>query len=248
MKGTHALLERARAHGGAGDEERSRPVAGVVTSRGKHPSGRAVVGGLLVAIAAVGAFVLATPKPRAAIAYVVATHTVEPGTQLSAGDLTTVAIDLPPGQAAIAFTQPSTLVGATSLGPLAPGQLVQGPAVARHPLSPFEVSLSVDSDRALDGRLVAGEHVAVLATFGSGPDSVTLTVASAALVERLSKPTGLAVGTKDVVTLGLEAETDLEAVVHAALAGELTLVRTDSATAGLVYRPAPVEDALGETP
>jgi hypothetical protein len=220
----------------------------VVRSRGKHPSGRAVVGGLLVAIAALGAFVLATPKPRAAVEYVVATHAVEPGTQLRAADLTTVAIDLPPGQAAIAFTQPSALVGATSLGPLADGQLVQGPAVAWHPLSPFEVSLSVDSDRALDGRLLAGEHVAVLVTYGSGPDSMTLTVASTALVERLSKPTGLAVGTKDVVTLGLEAEADVDAVVHAARAGELTLVRTDSATPGLAYRPAPVEDALEATP
>ena len=32
-----------------------------------------------MAIAAVGAFVLATPTPRAAIRYVVAAHSVEPG-------------------------------------------------------------------------------------------------------------------------------------------------------------------------
>jgi hypothetical protein len=248
MKSTNALLERARAHGGDRDATRSRRVAGVVASRGRRPSGRALVGGLLVAIAAVGAFVLATPTPHAAIRYVVAAHSVEPGTRLTTADLTTVPVDLPPEQAALAFTEPSTLVGATSLGPLASGQLVQGPALARGPLSPFEVSLSVDSDRALDGHLESGEHVAVLATYGSGPDAVTLTVASTALVERLSKPTGLAVGTKDVVTLGLQAEADVDAVVHAARAGELTLVRTDSATLGLAYRPTVVPDALEAAP
>ena len=248
MKSTHALLERARAHGGDRDESRARQVAGVVGSRGRRPSGRAVVGGLLVAIAAVGAFVVATPQPHAAIRYVVAAHSVEPGTRLTTADLTTVPVDLPAEQAALAFTEPSTLVGATSLGPLASGQLVQAPALARAPLSPFEVSLSIDADRALDGRLVSGEHVAVLATYGSGPDAVTLTVASTALVERLSRPTGLAVGTKDVVTLGLEAEADVDAVVHAARAGELTLVRTDSATPGLSYQPTLVADPLEAAP
>ena len=118
------------------------------------------------------------PTPHAAIRYVVAAHSVEPGTRLTTADLTTVPVDLPPEQAALAFTEPSTLVGTTSLGPLGAGQLVQAPALARGPLSPFEVSLSVDSDRALDGHLVSGEHVAVLATYGSGPDAVTLTVAS----------------------------------------------------------------------
>ena len=248
MKSTHALLERARAQGGDREESRGKQVAGVVASRGRRPSGRAVVGGLLVAIAAVGAFVLATPPPPAAIRYVVAAHAVDPGTRLSTADLTTVSVDLPPEQAALAFTEPSTLVGATSLGPLARGQLVQAPALARAPLSPFEVSLSIDADRALDGHLASGEHVAVLATYGSGPEAVTLTVASTALVERLSRPTGLAVGTKDVVTLGLQAEADVDAVVHAARAGELTLVRTDSATPGLAYQPALLADPLEATP
>ena len=114
---------------------------------------------------------------------------------------------------------------------------MQAGGVAAASPSPFEVSLALDGDRALDSRLASGEHVAVLATYGSGPDAETLTVASSALVERISKPTGLAVGTADIVTLGLPAEADVQAVVHAARAGELTLVRTDAATAGASYRP-----------
>ncbi len=39
------------------------------------------------------------------------------------------------------------------------------------------------------------------------------------------------------MTLGLPVEADMQAVVHAARAGELTLVRTDSATSGAVYQP-----------
>ena len=114
-------------------------------------------------------------------------------------------------------------------------------------MSPFEVSLSVDSDRALDGHLESGEQVGCSATYGSGPDAVTLTVASTA-VERLSKPTGLAVGTKDVVTLGLQAEADVDAVVHAARARRAHPGSHRLATLGLAYQPPVVPDALEAAP
>ena len=242
MKGTHALLERARATDR--DDGGSTAVAGTVGRRNAGVPGRAAIGGLLVALAAVGAFVLAMPKHATPPGYVVTTHEVAPGARLDGGDLTTVPIDLPPDVAAAAFTDASALAGTIALAPIGPGELVQAGAVGRSPLTPFEVSLSLDGDRALDGRLVAGERVAVMATYGTGPDAVTLTVASSALVERISKPTGLAAGTADVVTLGLPIEADMQAVVHAARAGELTLVRTESATSGLVYQPPIVADPL----
>jgi hypothetical protein len=238
MMGTHALLQRARAGKRDRDDAPSSRTAGVVGQRTARPPTRAVVGGLLVAVAAVGAFVLATPADGPSAEYVIAAHALDPGARIEADDLTVAAVDLPPDLATLAFTDASALIGAVSLGPVAAGQLVQEGDVGRAPLSPFEVSLALEGDRALDGRLVPGELVAVLATYGSGADAETLTVASTALVERVSKPTGLAVGTADVVTLGLPVESDAQAVVHAARAGELTLVRTDSATAGASYQPA----------
>ncbi len=248
MKG-NALLERARASGRGGDGGSGRgqpaPTAGVVRQPGARPPGRAVIGGLLVAIAAVGAFVLATPDESPALEYVVADHAVAPGTRLQPSDLTTIAADLPPELARLAFTDASGLDGAVALGPLTRGQLVQRGAVAQAPLASFEVSLSLDADRALDGHLGPGERVAVLATYGSGPDAVTITIASDALVERVSQPTGLAVGTAELVTLGLGAELDVQAVVHAARSGELTLVRAESATNGLTYQ-APTAVDLSE--
>ena len=237
MKGTNALLERAQAERRDRDDQRSPRTAGVVGQRRGRPPARALVGGLLVALAAVGGFVLATPSDGPVTEYVVVAHAIEPGERIEAGDLALSAIDLPPEIADLAFADPRTLIGAVSLGPMAAGQLMQTGGVAEARLSPFEVSLALEGDRALDGRLAAGEHVAVLATYGSGPEAETLTVASSALVERISKPTGLAVGSADVVTLGLAAETDAQAVVHAARAGELTLVRSDVATAGATYQP-----------
>ena len=237
MRSTHALIERARAGKHDRDDARPPQTAGAVGQRSRRPPTRAVVGGLLVALAAVGAFVLGTPGDPALTEYVVAAHAIDPGARFDPSDLRTTALDLPPDLAALAYTDAETLAGRISLGPIAAGQLVQAGGVAAASSSPFEVSLALEGDRALDSRLASGEHVAVLATYGSGPDAETLTMASSALVERISKPTGLAVGTADVVTLGLQAEADAQAVVHAARAGELTLVRTDAATAGASYRP-----------
>jgi hypothetical protein len=176
---------------------------------------------------------------------VVTARAIDPGAVLTADDLTTAPLDLPPGLAAHAFTEPHDLVGSIARSPLAPGELVQRGGVGTAHAAMFEVSLSLEGDRALDGRLGAGEQVAVLGTYGTGPDAVTLSVAPTAVVERVSKPTGLAVGTAITVTIGLAREADMQAVVHAARAGEVTLVRTDSATAGLAYQP-PVASPLAE--
>jgi len=248
MKSTNALLERARAGRSAHEDARARPTAGVVGTRSGRLPARAIVGGLLVAVAGVGAFVLAAPSDHSRAEYVVASRAIDPGERIEASDLTVAAIELPPELATHAFTDASALVGTVVLGPMTPGELIQAGAIANAALSPFEVAVSLDGDRALDGRLTPGEHVAVLATYGSGPDAETLTVASSALIERVSKPTGLAVGTADIVTLGLPAEADAQAVVHAARAGELTLVRTDAATPGASYQPPLVVATVVDAP
>ncbi|HMK10308.1 MAG TPA: SAF domain-containing protein [Acidimicrobiales bacterium] len=246
MKGTNAVLERARA--AERDDASSRTTAGKVGRHRQGPPGRAVVGGLLIAVAAVGAFVVATPKGRPSSPYVIAARAIDPGAAITTSDLTTAQLDLPRELADHAFTQSQDLVGSIARSPLAPGELVQRGAVGTTRAAAFEVSLSLDADRALDGRAAPGERVAVLATYGTGADAVTLTVAPSALVERVSKPSGLAVGTAIVVTLGLSEEVDTQAVVHAARAGQLTLVRTDSATPDLTYQPPVAEPAAESAP
>ena len=124
-------------------------------------------------------------------------------------------------------------------------QRAQAGGVAAASSSPFEVLLVFDGDRALDTLVcVRRARGGRSPRTGAAPTAETLTVAYTALVERISKPTGLAVGTADVVTLGLQAEADAEAVVHARVVPESHLVRTDAATAGASYRP-PLSVARG---
>jgi hypothetical protein len=124
---------------------------------------------------------------------------------------------------------------------------LQSGAVGARALAPFEVAVSVEGDRSLDGQPRPGERVAVLATYGTGPDAATFTVVGEALVERVTRPSGLAVGTTDVVTVGLATETEAQAVVHAARAAELTFVRTEAAVAGSAY-VAPLSPMDGGDP
>ncbi len=59
------------------------------------PSGRAVVGGFLVALAAIGVFAAYTSATAEPVTeYVVAARDLTPGEQLTSGDVELVAIDL----------------------------------------------------------------------------------------------------------------------------------------------------------
>src|SRR4051812_27472897 len=145
-----------------------------VRRRPALPSGRAVVGGFLVAAAVVGVVGVGsggggTPSDR----YAVVRADVDAGEVLRAGDLDLVPLDLPDAQRAVSYTDLSVLEGATALAPLAAGQLVQSSDVAKPPGGPglASVSLPVDPARALDGELRRGDRVDVIATSkgGGGP-------------------------------------------------------------------------------
>jgi hypothetical protein len=250
MRTGHALLERGRGDAATPDEARPGATAGVVGRRSRHLTGRAIVGGLLVALAGLGAFVIARPDVGPEQRYVVSAHAIEPGARIGPGDLELIAVDLPELLSGAAFTAPDQLIDRVALAPLAAGELVQSGAVGVRALAPFEVAVSVEGDRALDGELRPGERVAVLATYGSGPDAATFTVVGTAVVERVTRPSGLAVGTTDVVTVGLATEAETQAVVHAARAAELTFVRTDAAEMGSAYFaptwPATAADPLAD--
>src|SRR4051812_20047222 len=92
---------RAEANGAiTTPEPQPRPMV----RRRSLPSGRAVTGGLLIALAALGAFVAARgtsagPSHR----YVVAAHDIVAGTTLEADDLRSEPVDLPEGLAGRAF-------------------------------------------------------------------------------------------------------------------------------------------------
>lgn len=154
-----------------------------IRPRRSLPGGRAVVGAFLVVVAAVGtfgAYLTATAGPSTS--YVVATRGFELGHLITEEDLVAagagfrlVAMDLPEELAARAFTgAPSAahpLLGQVVVAPIAPGDLALASQFADVTAAGDGVALSfsLPVDRALAGRLEAGERVDLVATFaGAG--------------------------------------------------------------------------------
>jgi len=205
------------------------------------PGGRAVVGGLLVGLSAVGLFAAylgATGDGTAA--YVVAAADLAVGHRITAADLAQARLELPPAQARLAHRQVRPLVGAVVLGPVGRGEVVQRGAVRVGAPGPGEggddqeLSFALDASRALGGRLRPGELVDVLATYGSGPEAYTVVVARAVRVADVSGAAGgLAGGDGPLfVTLALPASAASVAVAHAVDTAAVTLARTSAGSDG----------------
>ncbi|MDQ3575127.1 MAG: SAF domain-containing protein [Actinomycetota bacterium] len=213
------------------------------------PGGRAVVGGFLIAAAAVGIFAAytgATADNRQG--FLVARRDLPIGHRIQTADLGPLPMDLPPDVRARASREPSRLVGSVVIGPVAKGELVQASDVAPGSAAGdlgLQVSFPIESARALDGGLEIGELVDVVATYDAAGTGQTLLVARGARVVNRSKPPStLGEGGQEVVTLSLPTQSDTLAVTHAANAGEITLVRMTGQPKGAAnaasYRaPAP---------
>ncbi len=140
------------------------------------PTGRALVGALLVTLATVGSFAIATTGDDGPTTeYLVVINDVDAGDQVRLADVSLAAMDLAPEVAANALPSTNGLVVATALHHLRTGQVldvrtlngaafVDGePIVAVH-----ELTIPVKRDRSPD-RLRRGDRVTLLAlNEGSG--------------------------------------------------------------------------------
>lgn len=205
--------------------------------RSSLPTGRAVVGGFLVALSALGifaAYTSATAGPTTE--FVIARRDLPIGTRLTADDLTTMPMELPDVVARdAAFAAEGPLVGATTVGPVRRGELVQAGDVVEKRSGPaeLEVSFELETSRALAGTLRPGERVDVLATFGAGADTYTVTVVrQAKVLEAGQQDGGLAGADTDVISLSVPTADEAMALTHAVNAGKVTLVRSTGATVG----------------
>ncbi len=210
------------------------------------PGGRAVVGGFLIALAAVGTFAAytgATADTRDR--FVVARQDLPIGHRITKADLGEAAMDLPPALRARVWQDPSRLVGAVVVGPVGNGELIQAADVVNGDEAGAtgpQVSFPIDSARALAGSLKVGEVVDVLATYdAAGGGQTTAVVRGARVVDRSQPDSRLGEGGKEVVTLSVVNRSDTLAVAHAANAGEVTLVRVTGqpqqpASAGSTYQ------------
>lgn len=201
-----------------------------IARRRSLPGGRAVVGGFLVAVAAVGVFAAYTSATAGpATAYLVATRDLPIGAVLAPGDVDLVPMELPDAQRSRSFDDPAVLDGATTVAPLRADELVQQSSVVETGADSGTrlVSFSVDAARALNGRIRPGEHIDILATYGE----YTQYVLGDVTVVDTSAGTDDAIGSSAAISFVVdvgnrEAE---RALTHASAAATLSVARTTGA-------------------
>jgi Flp pilus assembly protein CpaB len=213
-------------NGGVTTEPRGAPARRTVPRPPGLPGSRAIVGGLLVALAGVGTLTAwqkagGTPDH----AYAVAARQLLPGEPITADAVRFQPIDLPGGVAAVAFDDAAALEGRVTVAPVGEGELLQlGSVSDQGPPEPAaEVSLALDRWRAVDGRVRAGDTVDVYATGDGGTRAVGVGVRVISVTDGGGSFSG---GTELTVTLAVPEADQRVAVVEAAAGGDVTLVRT----------------------
>jgi Flp pilus assembly protein CpaB len=244
---TEPMVMTRPTDGGAATDVREPRPRRVVTRAPGVPGSRAVVGGLLVALAGVGTFVSwqqASGTPEHA--YAVADRTLQPGEPVTADAVRFERIDLPADVAGAAFVTPADLEGRVLVAPVGEGELLQQGALSDQgqPDPAAEVSVALARDLAVDGRLRTGDLVDVYATH----DEDTSAVAEGVRVISVTEGSGsFADGSELTVTLALASAEQRIPVIHAARAGQITLVRTTHVARGAAPSTSS-DDAPAGTP
>ena len=208
------------------------PSERTVRQRRGLPGSRAVVGGLLVAVAAVGLFAASSSSGRGPThSYVVARHELPAGTRLQASDLALVPLELAPTLRARAFATAQPLLGATLNAPLGPGELVQASAVVARKGDTASRELSFTLERgAVGSGIKQGERADLLATYGTGNDASTVVVVRQALIVAIERARSTSGDTGPAtVTVAVDDPADAIALGHAIQLGKITLVRATGA-------------------
>lgn len=205
------------------------------------PSGRAVVGGLLMAIAAVGTFLAyANATADDTIDVLIAARSLRVGDTITNADVVLVPVELP-GEVRGLFGEPEAAVGRQVVAAVDEGEFLQ----ASDTVTPvdgeerLEVAVSLPGNRAVSG-LAPGERVDIFSTWSS--DVTELIAVDARVLEFSGDSSVLLSGSEHVVVrLALADFTQVEAIVHAQAAGDITMIRSTIGTevedVGREYRP-----------
>jgi Flp pilus assembly protein CpaB len=220
-----------------------------ITRRRALPGGRAVLGGVLMAVAVVGVFVAyeqAGDEPSDSI--VVAARAIRLGEVLEASDLRTVHGELPGGGPG--FADISALVGHIALGPIGEGEIVQpGSITDEGTVDPVhEVAITLPGRQVAVGRLKPGERVDVFVTYDDRTSSV---VRGAQVVQIEAEDAASLTSDREIsLVVAVPSDETVAAVVHALRTGDVTVVRSTFADASsgdpLLYEGTP-DDAPDES-
>ena len=194
------------------------------------PSGRALFGGFLVAAAALVVFaaVLAGSGTGSSRDFVVASRSLQAGSMIEPGDLSTKSMRLPSSAAASAFGDPSRVVGRTLAVPISPGEILEG-SMLTATAGPQVRPVTIPVDPASLGSLTAGQPVDVLEADGtSGSATVNVILRGATLLSASRGSSGLLSNpSSGVVTIGVGSLDEVESVIAASHSGTLTLVAAE---------------------
>ena len=154
----------------------------------------------------------------------VAAHDVPAGTVLTIDDLAANEIEVPDAQLDLLVTDPALLAGRPVVRALKGGELIAASDSTDPASAPQRsaVTVRLEPERALAGAVRAGEHIAVVATFGDCSE----VIAPLATIIDVTGPSSELGGQAVMVTLELASDTETVAVVNDSDAGQLTLIRS----------------------
>ncbi len=190
--------------------------ARTLRQRTRLPSGRAIAGGLLVALSGLGlatAHDAATAEPTTQ--FLVVTEAVDAGERIDRAHLGWVTTALADDLARTSFTDPDEALGRIALTAIPANSLLHrdhlGDAPPREDGPARRVTLEMEPARALDGTLRSGDVVDVVAS-GGQPGS-TEVIIDGALVESVGRPDDDRIGSAGKVRLTLVVADELAATV-----------------------------------
>ena len=221
-----------------------------ISPRRSLPSGRAVIGAVLITVAAVGAFALArVGSDEPSTRFLVVVRPVKAGDTVSTADLDLVPIDLPARVAATALG-PASLTEATALRDLRPGELLTDADLLPSggaPPSVHELTIPVANSR-VDSAIVSGDRVTILATIRTVDSNRTVVAVEDVEVLRWSDgDDGIGGSPSGVLTLALDRPEEVLALTHLLGQGDTTVVRTTRAVDDVYpphYPPNAASDGL----
>lgn len=205
--------------------ETSQPI---LRTKRRLPTGRAVLGGLLVTLAVLGVLLASQLGDDSTFRdVVVAREDLAPGTVIAPEHVAQIRIRLA-DDADWVVEQPEQVYGSVLLGPVGRLEFLQKANVAEGnpssvPSGLAEVSIEIDPGRA-PSRLAPGELISVLATYDDEDPARTELIADRVVVLSYSNGEGDFSTSSTVLRLGIADGAAASAIVTASLTGEISII------------------------
>jgi len=205
----------------------------VITPRRGLPSGRALIGGLLVTLAALGSFAVATAGSEGpGTEYLVLSVPVAAGDTITLTTVALEAMELSPALIASSLTTTDGLEGAIALRDLRAGELlatddlIAAPSIDGQTIRGMhELTFAVPLDRTPPG-LRRGDRVTIL---GTAVDTTTVAVEDALVLMIDTRPEQIGSSGRGVLTIAIEDAGSVMTITHVTLTAEITVVRSTRA-------------------